>query len=264
MLKPYRYTNDWTSYKIDHLTTHLSDYAQKENIHYLEIGVHEGRTLIWLLENIFKHPTTKATVVDIFEEATYFENFKHNIKLSGHSDKITTHTGPSQLILKNLAIDSFDVIYIDGSHTSQDVMQDLVLSHTLLKTHGHLLIDDYLMKENEPFEFHPKMAVDAFLTIFHENYEMLHLGYDLVLKKIEKDCASCLRVNKNLSYDFLNKQLIESTGKSSITLGNHEIYEFNQIFSARGFKSWWWDDDKKFFSNSNIGKYYFRHLNPND
>ncbi len=45
----------------------MAKYRGKPDVHYLEIGVHEGRALFWVLENIFTHPTSTLTGVDLFD-----------------------------------------------------------------------------------------------------------------------------------------------------------------------------------------------------
>jgi len=65
---------------------------------------------------------------------------------------------------------TFDLIYVDGSHTSSDVLLDAVLSFQLLRENGLILFDDYLWAESlsqadNPINF-PRMGVDAFTTAF--------------------------------------------------------------------------------------------------
>src|SRR5579872_599214 len=42
----------------------LAPLRGKPGIRYLEIGVLEGRSLFWMLENIFTDPTSHATAID--------------------------------------------------------------------------------------------------------------------------------------------------------------------------------------------------------
>lgn len=50
--KPYKFTEDWFSGNIPLWTEVLAPFKGKPDIHYLEIGVWEGRSAIWVLENI--------------------------------------------------------------------------------------------------------------------------------------------------------------------------------------------------------------------
>ena len=51
----------------------LGPLKGKPDIHYLEIGVNQGRSAIWMLENILTHPTAKLTGIDLFPEGTDFK-----------------------------------------------------------------------------------------------------------------------------------------------------------------------------------------------
>ena len=115
----------------------LHAFKGKPDIHYLEIGVNQGRSAMWMLENILTHPTAKLTGIDLFPEGTDFkEKYCNNLKLSGYAQKATTITGFSQIQLRNLPLNSFDIIYVDGDHRAAGVLADAVLSWDLLKPGG--------------------------------------------------------------------------------------------------------------------------------
>ena len=68
-----------------------------------------------------------------------------------------------------------DIIYIDDSHKTKDVLYDLVLCWDLLKKDGILIVDDYLWKADErPINLTPKVAVDSFITIYSDELKLLH------------------------------------------------------------------------------------------
>ena len=63
------------------------------------------------------------------------------------------------MVLRRLPLESFDIIYIDGSHAVNDVLEDAVLSFRLLKPEGILIFDDYrwvgaLVRGREPKTSH--------------------------------------------------------------------------------------------------------------
>lgn len=64
--------------------------------------------------------------------------------------ELVTHKGCSDEHLARLIAGGFrqrfDLVYIDGSHYSHDVLSDAVLSFPLLKVGGHMLFDDYLWR----------------------------------------------------------------------------------------------------------------------
>ena len=191
--KPYDFGRDAFTQNILVWEKILKPYKNKPNLRYLEVGTFEGRSVIWMLENILTEPSAKATTIDIFD-GPFKNKYFANIKLTGVSDKVTTITNYSQLALRDLAFESFDIIYIDGSHVGNDVLEDAVLSWRLLKTGGLLIFDDYRMIKRyavdgvEILEM-PQMAIDGFAQCFEKYFEVVHNEYQLILKRNKKrDC----------------------------------------------------------------------------
>ena len=80
--------------------------------------------------------------------------------------------------------ETFNFIYIDGSHLLLDCYTDLVLSWSILEKGGIIGIDDYLYKKDENILHSPFEAVNHFLKVFEGNYKILHIGYRIFLEKI--------------------------------------------------------------------------------
>jgi hypothetical protein len=186
--KNYKFTRDWVSVNSPWLAKHLDSFRGKPDVHYLEIGVYEGRCTIWMLENILTHPSAKVTAIDLFPEdrmvtQNYKDRFFYNIKLSGFEDKVTTLIGMSQIEMRKLPLSSFDIIYVDGSHLADDVLADAVLAWPLLKIDGILIFDDYNLELDFPVELRPRFAINAFI-ITHRNYlDIVHFGRQIFIKK---------------------------------------------------------------------------------
>ena len=198
----YQFSSDWFSPHTPLWKEKLAIFSGMPDIQGLEIGSFEGRSAIWLLENILTHPTSHLTCVDKFEMDSEFreicekmklsiphdlnieECFDANILASGASQRITKRRGASNEVLRNLALNSFDFIYIDGSHTTRNVLRDAVLSWDLLKLNGILIFDDYRWN---PFEedvlMGPKKAIDAFMECFDGEYVLMHMDYQVMLRK---------------------------------------------------------------------------------
>jgi hypothetical protein len=77
----------------------------------------------------------------------------------------------------------YDFIYVDGSHTAPDVLADAVMAWPLLKPNGLMVFDDYLWGEQRDILHRPKLAVDAFVNIYAEQANIVHVGYQKVLQK---------------------------------------------------------------------------------
>jgi predicted O-methyltransferase YrrM len=139
---PYHFTTRWHTNVIDNWALQLADYRARPNLHYLEIGVFEGRSIVWMLENVLTDPSSRITAIDVFME-DYEQTFDANIRAAGAEARITKLVGPSQQRLRPLEPGTFDIIYVDGSHTADDVLADAVLGWPLLREGGLMIFDDY-------------------------------------------------------------------------------------------------------------------------
>lgn len=196
-----KYSVDWFSNNIPIWEQAFQKCGLKGThfLNFLEIGCFEGRATNYLLENILTGKDCKIHVVDTFGgsvnetgmnwDSSYdfdrlYNQFCDNI--SNHKDRVIIHRGESGKILKSeFENNSFDFIYIDGSHTAPDVLQDAVLSHPLLKTGGLLIFDDYGWKDpNAPDPTNsPAMAIDFFYAVNRNKYDVVMQGYQVGLLK---------------------------------------------------------------------------------
>lgn len=194
LMKNFKFQADWFTPQIPIWKKHLSEFMGKPNLSFLEIGSFEGRSAIWLLENILTHPTSKITCIDTFTGSSEHKdssidlskiekNFDYNISVSGFGNKVVKIKGKSNKILRQLNFKSYDFIYIDGSHKAGDVLEDSVLSFQLLKNRGIIAFDDYEWDVNLPEIEKPKMAIDAFLKIYEGRFELLFKGIQVIIRK---------------------------------------------------------------------------------
>ncbi|MFI5350002.1 MAG: class I SAM-dependent methyltransferase [Elusimicrobiota bacterium] len=180
-LKAYSFTKEWMFFapSCDVWNDLLSRYRGRENVNYLEVGLLEGGSALWMLENILTHPTARMTGIEHLPQQALIDN----LRLSGSFDKVTLLAGESELMLRQLPPASFDVVYLDGSHLPDDVMTDAVLSWGLLKPGGTLIFDDYQLWPRGSPNLAARMAIDAFLGAFQYYHEVLHRGYQVVIRK---------------------------------------------------------------------------------
>src|SRR5437764_7667049 len=124
----YSYTADYVSNAQADWQDLLADLRGRPGLRVLEIGSYEGRSTVWFLQNVLTHPTAAITCVDPFLWREDEMRFDHNLRVAGGADKVTKRKGPSQSVLPSLPRESFDLIYVDGSHAAADVLLDGVLS----------------------------------------------------------------------------------------------------------------------------------------
>lgn len=151
----------------------------------LEIGCFEGLSTSWMLNNLLKHSGSRMVCIDTFEGGrehahenmtSVRETFFRNVGKTGRSDSVRvleerSDTGLLRLLQENH--EAFDFIYVDGSHLSTDVLVDLVLGFRLLGVGGLCMCDDYLWEGQSDPRHSPKLAIDAFTSIFSEQVQFV-------------------------------------------------------------------------------------------
>ena len=185
--KKYNFSTDWFSMNIPRWEKILRDFKGKPGINYLEIGLFEGRSFFWMLENILTHSTSTATGIDPFSPKVE-EVFMSNLKLSGLQDKVKVLKGYAQVEVRNLPDHSFDIIYIDGDHSSAGVLVNAVFCWRLLRKGGLLIFDDYGWHKNnakKPPTAKPQIAVDGFLASLKRQIDVIHKQYQCIIRKKE-------------------------------------------------------------------------------
>jgi predicted O-methyltransferase YrrM len=193
-------TEDWFHHHIRLWKDLYRDLAGRPNLRFLEIGTWEGRSACWILENVLTHPTATLTCVDPFivtpehrsldlpVNFDYEAQFDRNIRALGRDDQVQKLPFSSRIALPNLEVESFDSIYVDGSHRATDTLTDIVLAWPLLRPGGLMIVDDYAMPLLTDWERpagygHPREAVDAFLELFADEVNVLHHDFQLVVDK---------------------------------------------------------------------------------
>lgn len=184
--KKYTFTAKWFPQNIPTWEKILRDFKGKPDVHYLEIGLFEGCSFFWMLENILTHPTSTATGIDPFPKAKVEKVFMSNLELSGFKNKVKVLKTWSQEVLRKLPDNSFDIIYIDGDHSAAGVLVNAIFCWPLLKKGGLLIIDDYLWHNNndkKPPREKPKIAVDAFLSSLELQMDVVIKSYQVIIRK---------------------------------------------------------------------------------
>jgi predicted O-methyltransferase YrrM len=143
----YRLANNW----FHHINP--NNYSNKQ-INYLEIGTFYGANILSVANTYGLHSDSKLYCIDPWEDydeypeykneqPKIYEAFINNIENSGVKDKIIINRGYSNLEIQKFQNDFFDIIYIDGNHEPEYVLEDAVLSFRKLKKNGIMIFDDY-------------------------------------------------------------------------------------------------------------------------
>ena len=176
------FSHDWFSRSIPAWQAIFAKLAANNSaLRVLEIGVFEGRSTCWLLENFSGSPESMIVAIDTFQGGAEHRNlelgglrgrFESNIAAIGSPARVEVREGesfPELCALVAEKVPPFDFISVDGSHQAVDVLADAVLAFRLLRSGGVMAFDDYLWapvrRGMENPLITPKAAVDAFTTI---------------------------------------------------------------------------------------------------
>ncbi len=182
------FTDDWTSDNFSIWSQIFDAHGGEFFTEGLEIGSFEGRSAIFFLEYL---PKLHLTCVDLFEHTyEYFAKEKPWVKfdknLSKYVDRYEKITSLSANALAEFVSKGrkFDFIYIDGSHTRDDVFIDALLSWKMLKINGVLIFDDYFWGWHFKPSERPKEAVEYFVYSRLNELKILHKGSQFIVKKV--------------------------------------------------------------------------------
>ncbi len=177
----FNFTTDWFCGNEKHFTKYLA-HLEETPCRILEIGCYEGRATVWLLEYIATHPDATVHCIDVLEQAS----FRQNILAARSPEKVRLEIGLSRNLLRSLPTNTFDFVYVDGSHEIIDVLEDAVFSFRLLKRGGIMGFDDYKWKDRAFPGAIPKPAIKAFLSIYRRKITVLWKGYQVWIRKDEE------------------------------------------------------------------------------
>lgn len=169
----YRLANNW----LDHVK--LEDFMYRQ-INYLEIGVFYGANAVSVANTYAFHDKSKLFCIDPWEDYSDYPEYKEkqpdiynaflkNIESTTEQDKFIVCRGYSNQVVPTFADDFFDLIYVDGNHEPEYVLEDAVLCFRKLRKNGIMIFDDYGWGGPDLTQ----KGVDAFLKVYSKRIEYL-------------------------------------------------------------------------------------------
>lgn len=152
-------------------------------IKYLEIGAFYGANLISVAKTYGKHNKSVLYAIDPWEDykdypeykgeiTNIYSSFMKNIKNSGEENKIKVIRGFSNIEIPKLEDNYFDIIYIDGNHEPEYVLEDAVLAFRKLKSGGYMIFDDYGWGGPDLTQ----KGIDSFIAGYHKKIKVLNIN----------------------------------------------------------------------------------------
>ncbi len=170
-------------------------FEASKKIKCLEIGSFQGLSAYFTLNHF---SNASLVCVDTWEGADEHRNQEHTTKeilgsiettfdknLTVFSERLEKFKGTSLAYFnKHFALDAYDMIYVDGSHHSDDVIVDAVKSFEMLKIGGLLIFDDYFWTYYKRKIDNPAGAINAFLRLKRHQLKIVSFGHQLIVQKI--------------------------------------------------------------------------------
>ena len=164
----YRLADNWYNH------VNLTEFKNRP-IKYLEIGTFYGANILSVAKSYGLHNDSKLYCIDPWEDyadypeykdmqSTIYEKCMQNIENSGVKDKIIINRGYSNNEIPKFQDEFFDIIYIDGNHEPEYVLEDAVLSFRKLKKGGIMIFDDYGWGGPDLTQ----RGIDGFLSGYHK------------------------------------------------------------------------------------------------
>lgn len=195
--KGLQFDNDWFTQNIPTWLMGFNRQAfdKKAELNCMEIGSWQGYSAVFLL-SYFEN--AKLTCIDTWEgadehksgdsaERKILSNIENTFdaNVSEYKGRLTKYKGTSyQYFNDNFEKDKYDLIYIDGSHHSDDVIVDAVKSFQMLKVNGLMILDDYFWKYYPITMDNACSAINAFVRLKRSQIEVICFDYQLIVRKV--------------------------------------------------------------------------------
>ena len=184
-----RFKQDWFTHNVPYWMEAFDRSGLRSRaIKALEIGSFEGLSACFILKQL---PQATLTCVDAWAGSNEYaeidcfsiveEAFDRNT--APWRSQVTKYKGLSLSYFATLEKETFDFIYIDGSHHGDDVIADAICAFTHLKVGGVMIFDDYLWRRYPRLNENPAAAINAFLHLITGRYQILMVYYQLALIK---------------------------------------------------------------------------------
>jgi len=187
-MSSYKYSQTW--FLGSEIKNSIFQFLDKSTEHkILEIGCFEGLSSVFFADNFLDDEKSSLTCVDPFltindnDHGQYLENneemnFDFNISSCKNAGKITIHKTTSDNFFENNN-QTYNFIYIDGSHIPDFIKRDMENSFNILEKNGIMWMDDYGGGDGIQI----KNTMNHFLEKYKGHYELIHMGYQLAVRK---------------------------------------------------------------------------------
>ncbi len=177
---------------IENFNKYLSNFIDKPNLNFLQIGVYVGTSSEWLLKNILTNNSSKLYDVDIWDEKNKRWGGENEETVYDQNIKDYTNVIKNKILSDDFFKTNtlfFDFIYIDGGIEKDETYKDINNSFNFLKNDGLIIVDDYEYTQEHEKNIikHPSARQSDTDRFILENKEKIYskISNDqMILKKI--------------------------------------------------------------------------------
>ena len=175
----------WFCNNLNFLTNNFKDIKNIKDI--LEIGSYEGRSSIFFLKHFLGSNITCVDTwqgsdehnIDFKEIENNFDHNTYNLQLKGLLIKVKMTS--DNFFQKNQK--NFDLIYVDGDHSSHQVKIDINNSWNSLKPGGFLILDDYMWWYYKDLKKNPSTPINEFIKENLNSISKLIVWHQVIIQK---------------------------------------------------------------------------------
>ena len=176
----------WFCNNLNFLSNSFKDVIGIKNI--LEIGSYEGRSAIFFLDN-FKNSIINCVDTwsgsdehDNFDFGVIEKNFDSNTSAFQSNDRLKKFKmNSNEFFLNNSK--TYDLIFVDGDHSSNQVKIDINNSWKILNKGGYLILDDYMWWFYKDLKRNPSSSINNFIVNHISEISSLKIWQQVIIKK---------------------------------------------------------------------------------
>ena len=180
------YKEKWFCNNLNYLSVNFRNIENVRDI--LEIGSYEGRSAIFFLK---KFSDSNITCIDTWAGSDEHTNINFEL-IEKNFDLNTSFYQSNNILFKHKMTSNdffkknhkyFDLIYVDGDHTSNQVKIDLINSWNALKNGGFLVLDDYMWWFYKDLKKNPSTPINNFIKENKPNISKLIVWHQVIIQK---------------------------------------------------------------------------------
>ena len=176
----------WFCNNLNFLSSSFKGVVSIKNI--LEIGSYEGRSAIFFLNNFIY---SNIHCVDTWSGSDEHNNFDFSVIEKNFDSNISTFETNNRL--KKFKMNSnefflinskkYDLIFVDGDHSSDQVKIDIENSWNVLNKGGYLILDDYMWWFYKDLKKNPSSSINNFIVDNISEISFLKIWHQIIIKK---------------------------------------------------------------------------------